>query len=117
MEKKSPKLISSTELNRWMQKDDVKPILLDVREYEDLIIAPFSWPVVHLPLSKSEEWLGNLSHQFPMGQAIVVICHAGVRSWNFGTWLLNQDWGYQVWNLDGGIDSWSVHVDSTVPRY
>jgi rhodanese-related sulfurtransferase len=26
--------------------------------------------------------------------------------------------GYgQVWNLQGGIDAWSVEVDPTVPRY
>ena len=23
----------------------------------------------------------------------------------------------EVWNLEGGIDAWSVHVDSSVPRY
>ena len=26
--------------------------------------------------------------------------------------------GYtKVWNLEGGIDAWSVQVDSAVPRY
>jgi rhodanese-related sulfurtransferase len=47
----------------------------------------------------------------------VVICHAGVRSWHFGCWLLSRDPHRSVWNLSGGIDAWSVTVDPRVPRY
>jgi rhodanese-related sulfurtransferase len=47
----------------------------------------------------------------------VVLCHAGVRSHHFGLWLLDQGWGLEVWNLEGGIDAWSTQVDDTVPRY
>ena len=48
---------------------------------------------------------------------MVVVCHAGVRSHHFGLWLLEQPWNLEVWNLDGGIDAWSVQVDPSVPRY
>ncbi|MGB0825742.1 MAG: sulfurtransferase, partial [Synechococcus sp.] len=32
-------------------------------------------------------------------------------------WLLDQPWGLEVWNLEGGIDAWSLQVDPSVPRY
>ena len=40
----------------------------------------------------------------------------GQAGWNDST-LIEQGWGYEVWNLEGGIDAWSVKVDPTVPRY
>ena len=52
-----------------------------------------------------------------MATPVVVICHAGVRSWQFGCWLLQQRPDLTVWNLEGGIDAWSVQVDPSVPRY
>jgi rhodanese-related sulfurtransferase len=47
----------------------------------------------------------------------VVLCHAGVRSWQFGCWLMEAQGYGEVWNLQGGIDAWSVNVDPSVPRY
>jgi rhodanese-related sulfurtransferase len=47
----------------------------------------------------------------------VVLCHAGIRSLHFGLWLLEQNPNRDVWNLEGGIDAWSVEVDPTVARY
>jgi len=38
-------------------------------------------------------------------------------SWHFGCWLMQQQGYPQVWNLQGGIDAWSVEVDRSVPRY
>ena len=52
-----------------------------------------------------------------VGCPVVVLCHAGVRSQHFGLWLLEQKTHGEVWNLEGGIDAWSVQVDSQVPRY
>jgi rhodanese-related sulfurtransferase len=46
-----------------------------------------------------------------------VLCHAGIRSWQFGCWLMEAQGFPRVWNLHGGIDAWSVEVDPTVPRY
>ena len=36
---------------------------------------------------------------------------------HFGLWLLEQRQTLEVWNLEGGIDAWSVQVDPKVPRY
>ena len=47
---------------------------------------------------------------------LVFHCHHGGRSQaaadHFSTLGFSN-----VWNLTGGIDAWSVEVDSTIPRY
>jgi rhodanese-related sulfurtransferase len=48
---------------------------------------------------------------------VAVLCHAGMRSWHFGCWLIEQHGYGQVWNIQGGIDAWSVELDDQVPRY
>ena len=113
-----PKNISALKLYEWLNSDDdLKPILVDVREVKELEIASFPFSVVHLPLSQSADWAGNPSSFLPMDKPLVIICHAGVRSWNFATWLIDQSWGSEIWNLEGGIDSWSRNIDQNVPRY
>jgi rhodanese-related sulfurtransferase len=47
----------------------------------------------------------------------VVLCHAGIRSWQFGCWLMEVHGYERVWNLHGGIDAWSLEADPQVPRY
>ena len=41
----------------------------------------------------------------------------GVRSFRFCQWLLEHELVSQIWNLDGGIDGWSINVSSEIPRY
>ncbi len=117
MNQVTPRRLSAKDLHGWLQKGDPKPVLVDVREDQELSIAAFPEPVVHLPLSKFSAWIENFEEQFSRDLPVVVICHSGIRSWNFGTWLLEQAWGYEVWNLEGGIDAWSVDIDQTVARY
>jgi rhodanese-related sulfurtransferase len=91
--------------------------LVDVREEEELALARLPHPVEHLPLSRAAEWMGEVATRLDRDQPVVVLCHAGVRSWRFACWLL-ADQGYvDVWNLEGGIDAWSVCVDPSIPRY
>ncbi len=113
----SPQHISPADLHCWLTAKQQKPILVDVRESDELEMAAFPFPVVHLPLSQASVWSQDLPDKLANNSPIVVICHAGIRSLNFGTWLIQQDWGYEVWNLDGGIEAWSLNVDSSVPRY
>jgi rhodanese-related sulfurtransferase len=40
-----------------------------------------------------------------------------VRSWHFACWLIEEHSFGSVWNVQGGIDAWSVDVDRSVPRY
>ena len=91
--------------------------LVDVRENEELAIARLDHPVVHLPLSRSAEWMGTVEQQLERDRPVAVLCHAGVRSWHFACWLMEQHGYPDVWNVQGGIDAWSVEVDPSVPRY
>jgi rhodanese-related sulfurtransferase len=91
--------------------------LVDVREDEELAMARLPHPVVHLPLSRSAAWLGTLDAQLERDRPVAVLCHAGVRSWHFACWLMDQHGYGEVWNVQGGIDAWSVEADPAVPRY
>ena len=113
----NPKTISAKSLDLWLNDHSDKPFLIDVRELEELRIAPFPSSILHLALSERSLWVDTLSKQLPPGRSIVVICHRGIRSWNFGIWLLQHSFSDDVWNLEGGIDAWSIEVDSQVPRY
>ena len=117
MNQPTPTPISAKDLHCWLTDSPSLPICVDVREDQELELAPFPADVLHLPLSRSSDWMETLPQLLPNDRPVVVICHAGIRSWNFGTWLLEQEIGYQVWNLEGGIDAWSINVDSSVPRY
>ena len=109
--------ISPKELHAWLAKGFPQVLLIDVREAQELVIAPFPFPAIHFPLSKASIGVRELDEVLLERKPKVVICHSGLRSWNFGTWLIEQGCAEEVWNLEGGIDAWSVDVDSTVPRY
>ncbi len=109
--------ITSAELHELLKEDSSKLVLVDVREQQELDIAAFPFPIVHLPLSESARWLEKLPDRFLGKEVVVVICHSGIRSRNFAIWLIDQGWNYKVCNLEGGIDAWSVNIDPSVPRY
>ena len=110
--------LSPKELRDWLLDRSKPTLLIDVREDQELDIAPFpSKEVVHLPLSQSSRWMDNLPELFQTANRTVVLCHSGIRSMQFASWLLEEGWLNEVWNLDGGIDAWSVEVDPTIPRY
>ena len=113
-----PLNISPKELNKLLDDDSTeKPFIVDVREDNEIAIASFSFSVLHLPLSKAANWSDKIRELLPKNQPIVVVCHAGVRSLNFGIWLLEQGITDSVWNLVGGIDAWSIDIDQSIPRY
>ena len=117
MESTHPRPIQARDLHAWLQDDRPDPLLVDVREDAELELARFSAEVQHWPLSRSDAWLESVPQQLANDRPVVVICHAGVRSLHLGLWLLQQMPELEVWNLEGGIDAWSVHVDPSVPRY
>ncbi len=47
---------------------------------------------------------------------LVLMCHHGIRSAQAAGQLLQRGFR-KVYNLEGGIDAWSIHVDTNVPRY
>ncbi len=112
----TPTPITARQLQERLQRGEAIQ-LVDVREDQELALARLALPVLHLPLSRAEEWVDGLEQRLSRDQPVLVLCHAGIRSWQLGCWLL-QERGYpEVWNLEGGIDAWSVDVDNSVPRY
>ena len=91
--------------------------LVDVREAQELELAALDQPVIHLPLSRSQDWLDQIPALLDRQRPVVVLCHAGMRSWQFASWLIEAQGYEDVWNLEGGIEAWSVEVDPSVPRY
>ncbi len=113
---KMPAKITATDLARWL-KEEPKPKIIDVREDNELEIASMPIPVIHLPLSQASRWQDDLLEKLALENSYVVVCHSGIRSWNFALWLLENESRYRIWNLTGGIDAWSVDVDNSVTRY
>jgi molybdopterin/thiamine biosynthesis adenylyltransferase/rhodanese-related sulfurtransferase len=85
--------------------------VLDVRE-------PHEWSIARLPDARliPLSSLPQAVHSLDRAAEIVVYCHHGARSAAAVEWL--QDQGFRdVRNLVGGIDRWSLEVDSSVRRY
>ena len=84
--------------------------LFDVRTPEEWAIAKLDGAVL-----LDEQGIAQLE-ALDEDAKIVLYCHHGIRSMQAAGQLLNK--GFKaVYNLDGGIDAWSIHVDPSVPRY
>ena len=88
-------------------------LLLDVREQGEFETARIEGSML-IPLGELEARLEELSSW--RQSLIVVHCHHGGRSAAACKVLLSQGFE-QIENLAGGIEAWSVTIDSSVPRY
>ena len=96
-----------------MQKQQEAFLLLDVREQNEYDIAKIEGSVL-LPMSELRLRLEELEpHQ---DSRIVVHCHHGGRSMQV-TQALRERGYAKVQNMAGGIDAWSLQIDSDLPRY
>lgn len=89
------------------------PHLLDVREMEEneLVALPNSTLIPLGELAARAEEIADWRDE-----EIVVYCHHGIRSLNAIAQL--KHFGFEkLQNLAGGIDRWSVEIDSKLPRY
>jgi rhodanese-related sulfurtransferase len=104
--------ITARELAGSLAAGGTGVVLLDVRE-------PWEFATAQIPGSKSMpmgEIPSRVFQELDPEAHIVTVCHAGVRSLNVAVWMRNQ--GFEkVQSLSGGIDSWSLEIDPTVPRY
>ncbi|MDD2724655.1 MAG: rhodanese-like domain-containing protein [Methylovulum sp.] len=104
------KTITAIELKTRLEQGE--PLfLLDVREDYEYKYASIPNSVL-IPQNKIPERINELD----AGQAIVVICHHGMRSKRAANYLVSVGFN-DVTNLEGGIDAWSLYCDSSVPRY
>lgn len=85
--------------------------IVDVREPVELRIAAIAG-AEPIPLGTLPDAIAS----FDRADAIVVVCHHGIRSYMACEFLVQSGFT-QVRNLTGGIDRWSLEVDPAVPRY
>jgi rhodanese-related sulfurtransferase len=91
------------------------PILMDVREPWEIALAtaqPQGAELLCIPMQQIPARLEEIDRQRP----VLCICHHGVRSAHVVAYLMHMGWT-NVYNLDGGIDAWSLSVEPSVPRY
>jgi rhodanese-related sulfurtransferase len=87
------------------------PLLLDVRQDWETQLCRLP-NAVHIPIEEIELRVDELNRE----DAIVVYCHAGVRSAAVAEYL--RSLGFKdVRNLAGGLDLWARTVDPTMRRY
>jgi rhodanese-related sulfurtransferase len=77
------------------------PLVLDVREAEELVSDPYPFEVLHVPMGELPRRVSEL----PRGVPIVCACRSGARSAQATHWLRRQ--GLDAVNLEGGILAWS----------
>lgn len=88
---------------------------IDVREKSEAKIA--SLPLFKLlPLSEYPLWGNKIKELFNLDAQTIVMCHHGIRSANMCQWLTEQGFT-NVKNVLGGIDAYSIYIDSSIPRY
>lgn len=103
------KSISVRELRDRLAADNIT--VIDVRPVAARGIAPF--PPAHEVLD--QETAARIK-ALPKDQAIAFLCHHGSSSLQHAEHF--RDLGFtEIYNVEGGIDAWSVHVDPTVARY
>jgi molybdopterin/thiamine biosynthesis adenylyltransferase/rhodanese-related sulfurtransferase len=88
-------------------------LLLDVRTPDEFETAHIEGALL-IPLAELPGRLNELDAW--RARPIVVQCRTGARSAQAQD-LLEAAGFEQVENLDGGIDAWSITVDSSIPRY
>jgi rhodanese-related sulfurtransferase len=86
--------------------------LIDVRE-------PWEYQTAHIEgstLIPMGEFPSRAHQELDPDERLLILCHHGARSLSVTNWLRQQ--GYDAaQSIAGGIESWSWHVDTTVPRY
>ncbi len=87
-----------------------KLFVLDVRTQEEVEFTNIGG--THIPLDELEFRFNELDKT----EQIFCLCHHGVRSAYAAQFLSSQ--GFQkVFNIEGGIDAWSLQVDPQIKRY
>ena len=102
--------ISASQLKQSLDRGE-KILLIDVRE-------PWEYNFCNIDGSKLIP-MGSIPanlQALDVDEPVVCYCHHGMRSLDVTVWLRTQ--GVEnVRSLAGGIDRWSLEVDTKVPRY
>lgn len=98
---------------RDLLESDMGGVLIDCRETHEYefcrIDGAISIPMQETP-SRVDEFADHRD------TLIIVLCHHGMRSLTVVQWLRRNGFS-TVQSMAGGIDAWSIQIDSTIPRY
>ena len=101
--------ITPTELQQLLAGDN-PPSLVDVREEGEAAICAIDGSTL-IPMNTLPQRL----QEIPPDRAVVLYCHAGMRSMMVGEWLSQQ--GFDALSLAGGIDRWAAEIEPSMARY
>ena len=109
--------IRPSELSSWLSsaRPHGEPVVLDVREPSELRTTSVSakdFTLLTIPMGTVPARLSELDPTHP----IACLCHHGSRSMQVASFLQARGFAH-VANIAGGIDAWSVELDTSVPRY
>lgn len=105
------KQLSPTDYRALVEQGE-RYTLIDVREPEEFAFCQLAGAEL-LPLSEISRWEAELAER---EETLVIYCHHGVRSARVCARLAALGHSDAI-NLAGGIDRWSIEVDSGIPRY
>ena len=116
----NPRGISDPE-NGWKDPHEAMPMCGDAEsmkwvmafmsgEKPELDICALE-DAMHIPMMSIPRMLSELDKNTP----IVAMCHTGVRSSQACLYLMQH--GYDVVNLQGGIDAWAKEIDPRLKQY
>ena len=108
-----PKNVSTIDVNN-MINEGWTPFIIDCRTQKETEIAKLE----NVNLSVEHTQISTMIGKIPKNKDILVYCHHGSRSMYTISVLINQGFnGKYLYNLAGGIDSWSLNVDPSIRRY
>ena len=94
-----------------MVDDNDDFILIDVREDQELKVCKID-RAIHIPMGVVPARLNDIDSDKP----VVVMCKSGGRSAQVCQYL-NENGYSNIYNLNGGITSWALEIDSTMATY
>ncbi len=100
--------VTASQLKEMLDKEEL--LLIDVRTERERDIAS-----IDAAQALDQEVLARLEGM-PKDTPIGFLCHHGVRSRSAAEHFVSQGFS-KIYNVEGGIDAWSVKVDPKVPRY
>ena len=103
--------LSATDLKQRLDENEEQPLLLDVREPWEFALCNIEGSSL-VPMTKITHAINDFNRE----QAIVVVCHTGVRSRSVCMFLEREGF-HNVSNLEGGVHAWAMDVDDTMPTY
>ena len=101
--------ITPTETAQLLKEGKIK--LIDVRTPEEYAIASVDGSVL-----VNQTLAQEILETWPKDTAIVTMCHRGMRSLDAAAYLRGHGFN-NTRSMTGGIDAWSLQIDSSVPRY